>query len=140
MEALEYSKTTEDNHFMQLARSQSGLSTDLRRPIGAVVVINSKVVGFGSNQATVRWSWLQRFHVKHCFRKILGIRTHNFYFVCPGCALFRNHAEARAMRDVDPFWLPFRVPAEVYLYGHRYCCAKCEDSMLKFGITKVYTL
>lgn len=140
MGALEYKKTDENNYFMGLARTQSGLSTDLRRPIGSIIVKDSVVVGFGSNQATLRWSWLQRWHRMYCVRKILGIRTHNFYFVCPGCALFRNHAEARAIRDVGSLFYFTRPPYEMYLYGHTYCCSRCEESMIKLGITKVYTL
>lgn len=140
MEALEYKKTTEDNYFMGLARTQSGLSTDLRRPIGSVIVKDSVVVGFGSNQATLRLGWLQRWHRTRCIRKILGIRTHNFYFVCPGCALFRNHAEARAIRDMVATVGHVSQPYEIYLYGHTYCCSKCEEKMLKLGIKTVYTL
>ncbi len=136
---MEYVKTDQNGFFMRLARTTSGLSTDLRRPIGCVIVKDSVAVGFGSNQATLRWSWLQRWHKKRCLRKVLGIRTHNWYFVCPGCALFRNHAEARAIRDSWPVW-SIDGGAELYLYGHTYCCGKCEDRMKRFGITKVYTL
>jgi len=140
MEAVVYSKANPNNdYFMAIAETQASLSTDLRRPIGCIVVLEGKIIiGYGSNQASIRWAWLQRFHVKHCFRKLIGIKKHAFYWICPGCALFRNHAEVRAIRSCS------RVDrtgkrVEMYMHGHDYCCERCVQEIKRFGIIKVHT-
>lgn len=133
---IKYVKISRGWPMMELARVHSRQSTDLRKPIGSVVVKDGVVVGMGSNQATIRCPWVQNWHKTHCVRKILGIKTHDWYFICPGCALFKNHSESQAVRNVNPQLGPY----ELYLYGHYYCCYSCERKLLKHNVKRVYTL
>lgn len=140
MEAPEYKRVVlpMDSVFMWNAEKESHFSTDLRRPIGCVIVNAGDIVGHGSNQATVRWAPLQRFHVKHCVRKLLGIKRHAFYWLCPGCALFRNHAEVRAINTVHRL-SNVSAPVDMYLWGHSFCCDRCLDAAKRLGVRHIYT-
>jgi len=122
--------------YFNLAKEESKLSTDLRRPIGVVIVNNFKVIGRGSNQATIKWKWLINWHKNHCLRKIIGIKGHVLYWVCPGCALYRNHAEIRAIRSIKDKKITGLV--DMFMYGHNEYCNNCEVEIKKFNINKVY--
>ena len=122
--------------YFNLAKRESFLSTDLRRPIGVVIVNNFKVIGRGSNQATIRWRPLNVLHKKYCLRKLLGIKTHTMYWLCPGCALYCNHAEVRALRSIKD--KKISGITDMFMYGHDEYCDKCEVEIKKFGINKVY--
>lgn len=122
--------------YFNLAKEESKLSTDLRRPIGVVVVNNFKVIGRGSNQATIKWKWLIKWHKNHCLRKIIGIKKHILYWLCPGCALYRNHAEVRAIRSIKDKNITGLI--DMFMYGHDEYCDECEVEIKKFNVNKVY--
>ena len=122
--------------YFNLAKEESKLSTDLRRPIGVVIVNNFKVIGRGSNQATIKWKWLINWHKKHCVRKIIGIKKHILYWLCPGCALYRNHAEVRAIRSIKDKNITGLI--DMFMYGHDEYCDECEVEINKLNINKVY--
>jgi len=123
--------------FLDLAKKESELSTDLRKSIGVVIVdtVTGNVVGHGSNQATLKFKWLINWHKKNCLRKIFKTPKNKFYWFCPGCALYRNHAEARAIRSLCEIQPENNL--ELFLYGHTYCCENCLKQISKYNITKL---
>jgi deoxycytidylate deaminase len=54
--------------------------------------------------------------------------------LCPGCST-DFHAEANLIKSVSEKFL--LDGAEVYMYGHFWCCESCWYKMEKAGITKV---
>ncbi len=68
-----------------------------------------------------------------CNRKKLGIPTGQRYELCPGCDP-HHHAEAAALRKAteNP------SGADLYLYGHWWCCESCWTKMIAAQIQNVY--
>jgi deoxycytidylate deaminase len=137
---MKYIQITKDNFFINQARLESLNSTDLRKSIGVVITADGYIIGRGSNQATFTWKWLQRFHVKHCIRKMFHMKRHDFYWLCPGCALFKNHSEIRAINNINSIntFTNTSKGADIYIFGHNCCCERCLDKMVKVGIKKIY--
>ena len=129
----------ENDGFMRAAiRTRNEHSTDLNHPTGAVVVLDGKIIGWAANQSALRNKKLLELHKKGwCVRKLLKIPSGQRYWLCPGCASFRHHAEARAMKDALTR-APSLTGADMYLYGHWWCCKPCWSMMIKVGIKNVY--
>jgi len=130
-----------DNPFMQAAQGVANeLSTDLNQPTGAVVVLDGKIVGKFANQSALKNKRLLELHKNGwCVRRLLKVPTGQKYWLCLGCASFKHHGETGATRDAL-----LRNPeidgAELYLYGHWWCCKPCWNEMEKAKIGKVYLL
>lgn len=127
------------NKFMEEAQSiRNSFSTDAGHPTGAVVVLNGRVIGRGANKSAFKSKILIDFHKKYiCIRRILKIKSGEKYWLCPGCASSIHHAETRAVKDAF-HKNGSAKDADLYLYGHWWCCKPCWDSMIKHGIKKVY--
>lgn len=127
------------NPFMAEAkRVREQESTEKNYSTGAVVVLDSKVVGKAGNQAALKNKTLQEFHrTKLCLRKLLKIPSGQKYWVCPGCAKHQHHAEWGAVRNALKNVKDISG-ADLYLYGHWWCCKPCWDSMIAAGIRDVY--
>jgi deoxycytidylate deaminase len=124
-------------------------STDVQHPTGAVVVKNGVTIGRGANQSALKNKKLLDFHKnKFCVRRFLKIPSGQKYWLCPGCASCKQHAESRAVRDAlkasnagSFSGKPGSRPtdgANLYLYGHWWCCKPCWDNMIAAGINKVF--
>lgn len=101
-------------------------SLDTAHQTGAIIVKDDKIIGAGANGS--------KLHINlGCIRKKLHIKTGTKYFLCPGCAP-KNHAEQTALKSckLDP------KDADLYLWGHWWCCQSCWQSMIKSGIKNVY--
>lgn len=120
----------EDDPFMRQARRVAEeRSLDRDWPTGAVVVKDGKVIGRGANGS--------EYHRQYgCRRKELGIKTGERYDLCEGCDP-KNHAEQLAIENVLATG-PGPVGAEVYLWGHWWCCESCWQVMIDAGIKNVY--
>lgn len=131
MEALD------DNYFFEKAKLVSNYATDLRRPIG-IVIVDSKnvIIGHGSNQATIPLFGIPKLHKKYCLRKIFKTPKNRWYWFCPGCALFRNHAEVRALRSIKGP-ISQRGELRMYMYGHSYCCKVCLKEIARYNNIKI---
>lgn len=117
------------------------LSTDLNHATGAVVVLNGSVIGRGANQSALKNRRLLEMHKNGlCVRRILKVPSGHGYWLCPGCSSFRHHAETRAVKDALSRTAPHGtiVGADLYLYGHWWCCKPCWDIMISAGIRDVY--
>ncbi|MBT3349177.1 hypothetical protein HN954_04030 [bacterium] len=104
-------------------------SKDPEHPTGAVVVRDGKIIGRGANGSD--------FHEKNgCRRKKLGIPTGKNYELCPGCDP-KNHAEQTAIADVSARGKN-SAGADLYLWGHFWCCESCWEKMIENGIRDVF--
>lgn len=120
----------QDNEFMQAAKAYAQAhSLDDAVPTGSVVVKDGKIIGRGANGSN--------YHKTHpCRRVQLGIPTGQQYELCEGCHP-KNHSEPRAVTDAlaknhDP------QGADLYLWGHWWCCEPCWNAIHEAGIKDVY--
>lgn len=127
-----------DRFMAEAMNERNNFSTDLNHPTGAVVVLNGNILGIASNQSALRNNTLIDLHKNYfCIRKILKIKSGEKYWLCPGCASSSHHAEYRAVKDAIKKSKNIEG-ADLYLYGHWWCCKSCWDSMIKAGIKDVY--
>lgn len=106
-------------------------SLDSAVKTGSVVVQTDKIIGRGANGSD--------YHKTHeCERVKQGIPTGQGYELCEGCSP-KNHSEPRAIADAiaqgnNP------NGADLYLWGHWWCCESCWGAIEDAGITQVYLL
>jgi len=122
-----------DNPYMQAAKAYARKhSLDKTMPNSSIIVLNGAVVGQGANGSD--------YHEKHgCERVRLGIPTGQGYELCEGCSP-KNHGEPRAIANARKNGVTNLHGAELYLWGHWWCCEPCWNGMLAAGITEVYLL
>ncbi len=120
------------NEFMKEAREYARLhSLDKTVPTGAVVVKSGVIVGRGANGSN--------YHDTHvCERVRLKVPTGQGYELCEGCHP-KNHAEPRSITDAISQGKDI-AGADLYLWGHWWCCRWCYESMMNAGIKTIYLL
>lgn len=117
----------EDNQFMARAREiWNSHDRYCKQPTTTVVVKDGIIIAEGKNGGenppTV------------CQRKVLGCKTGEGYKLCPGCDP-KNHAEPSALNRLTQ---NEAHGADLYLYGHWWCCEPCWKVMINSDINKVY--
>lgn len=119
----------------------TSLSTERRHPTGAVVVKNGEIIGKHGNQAGFKHKTFQYWHDKKhiCVRYWIGAKSGTLYWICPGCASFSSHGEQMAIKDAQKLGNDTKG-ADLYLYGHWWCCEPCWNAMTEAGIKDVYLL
>ena len=120
----------EDNPFIRAARECAlAHSLDERQKTGSVVVKNGRIIGQGANGSD--------YHRTHgCERARRGIPTGERYDLCEGCSP-KNHSEPKALAAARVADLDTRG-ADLYLWGHWWCCRPCWDAMIDAEIQNVY--
>ena len=114
----------------EVARDES---LDPKMPVGSVIVKDGKIIGRGANGST----WHE---TNGCERKRLGIPTGQGYDLCEGCSP-ANHSETKAIADaLQKLEADDLRGAEMYLWGHWWCCQDCWKVMQGAGINEVYLL
>ena len=127
-----------DSFMAEAKRVRDEDSTERNHPTGAVVVLVGVIIGKAGNQAALKNKKLQEFHKNGlCMRRLLHIPSGQKYWLCPGCAKCENHAEWSSVRDALKRKDNIRG-ADLYLFGHWWCCKPCWDSMIAAGIRDVY--
>lgn len=121
-----------DNAFMQAASEYAKeCSLDKAKPNASVLVKEGSIIGRGANGSD--------YHLHHeCERVKQKILTGERYDLCEGCHP-KNHSEPKAILNAkqngfDP------NGADIYLWGHWWCCKPCWDKMIEAGINDVYLL
>lgn len=139
-EGREIKYVPEDNVFMQAARRAcEEIATDINRPTGAVLVKDGKIISRVGNRAPITNRKLIELHGRgYCIRRMLKVKTGSKYWLCPGCCAPKYHSEWSAVREAGK--LIDARGADVYLWGHWWCCKPCWDAMIKGGIRDVYLL
>lgn len=114
------------------------LSTDKNHPTGSIIVKDGKIIGIGANQSAIKNKFLLNLHKNYiCIRKILKIKSGEKYWLCPGCASSRMHAEPRSISNAKKKGID-TVGSDMYHWGHWWCCKPCWDAMIDAGIKDVY--
>jgi deoxycytidylate deaminase len=121
-----------DNDYMQLALDFAREhSLDKTMPNSSVIVRDGAVLGIGANGSD--------YHEKHgCERVRLGIPTGQGYELCEGCSP-KNHGEPRAIADATQKGNDTQG-ADLYMWGHWWCCEPCWKAMQNAGIKTIYLL
>lgn len=120
------------NEFMSRAKEFARLhSLDKVMPTGSVIVKNGKVIGEAANGTD--------YHNNHvCKRVELKIPTGQGYELCEGCH-YKNHSEQRAIKMATDNGYDVKG-ADLYLWGHWWCCRWCRENIIKSGIKTVFLL
>lgn len=121
-----------DNPFMIEAKAYAKEnSLDEVMPNASLLVKDSIVIGRAANGSD--------YH-KHneCERIKRNIPTGQGYELCEGCHP-KNHSESKAIKDAlgqnhDP------EGADLYLWGHWWCCEPCWNAIIEAGVRDVYLL
>lgn len=104
---------------------------ELQQPNGVVVVKEGVIIGRGSIG--------MNYHFENgCERIKHNMPTGVGYDLCPGCS-YENHGEANAIKDVAAHGKDAH-DADLYLWGHWWCCEPCWKKMIDAGISNVYLL
>ncbi|PID70741.1 hypothetical protein CSB37_01495 [bacterium DOLZORAL124_38_8] len=119
-----------ENPFLQAAKKAAETeSLDPNFPTGAVLVQNETIIGQGANGS--HW------HQQHgCERKRLSSKTGEDYELCEGCHP-KNHAEQKAIKNAQKQGHSTNG-ADLYLWGHWWCCHSCWEKMIENKIRHVY--
>jgi deoxycytidylate deaminase len=119
-----------DNPFMQEAKTYAQEnSIDDSVQTGSVIVKNDTVIGRGANGS--------EYHRTHgCERVKRGIPTGEGYELCEGCHP-KNHSEPRAIADAQKDGHDTHG-ADLYLWGHWWCCEPCWRAIIAAGVAHVY--
>ncbi len=122
----------EGNPFMQEARDFAlSHSLDDAVKTGSVVVKGGAVIGRGANGSD--------YHKTHvCERVARGVPTGHGYELCEGCHP-KNHSEPRAIEDAEKNGTS-ALNADLYLWGHWWCCEPCWSAIIEAGIDNVFLL
>lgn len=117
---------------MREAREYARLhSLDHAVPTGSIVVKDELILGRGANGSS--------YHAEHgCERVRRGVPTGHGYELCEGCSPV-NHCEPRAIADAIARG-GATVGADLYLWGHWWCCEPCWRAIIEAGIDHVYLL
>lgn len=124
--------TSADNEYLVLAKEFAReFSLDKNMPNASVIVRDGQVLGIGANGSN--------YHDNNgCERVRQDIPTGQGYELCEGCHP-KNHGEQSAINNTLAQYPDLDLNgAEVYLWGHWWCCESCWQAMLAQGITKVY--
>jgi deoxycytidylate deaminase len=147
-----YQLLPDDNEFIQKAK-QAAIKYSLTSvfPIGIVAEKNGKILaeagnGNGYHEANLETPG----HRKGCIRRFLNdereregkakFKGGEGFELCPGCHT-DSHAEANLIkitRNQNNY--NELKDANIYMYGHFWCCKPCFEKMLSAGIKNVRTL
>jgi deoxycytidylate deaminase len=121
-----------ENLYMKIARTWAfAHSLDKTMPGAAVIVKTGRIISIGANGSD--------YHNTHpCERILHGSKTGEDYQLCEGCHP-KNHSEHTAIRDAKNRGNDTRG-ADLYLWGHWWCCKPCWDVMIAADIANVYLL
>ena len=120
-----------ENEFMQQAKQMADEnSACVWWPTGAVVVRGDEIIGRASNSGA--WQPI-------CPRVQNDCPTGEGYHFCKDVCQQTGHSELGAVDNTvelgnDP------NGADLYLFGHWWCCQPCWDRMIEHGIKNVYLL
>lgn len=119
---------SERNFFIKEAKKICEKEGCIAHPTGAVLVKNKKIIGKGSNAAR---------KIKTCPRILKKSKTGQHYYLCRKICFQEGHAEAMAIKNAKEKKEKIKG-ADLYLYGHWWCCKSCWNKMIDEKIKNVY--
>ena len=99
-----------------------------KQSTGAVLVKEGKIIGQGSNAGR---------KAGVCPRVLRGSQTGQDYHFCKEYCAQEGHSEVMATKDAKNKGHETEG-ADLYLYGHWWCCQPCWDTMIEAKIDNVY--
>ncbi|HEV7702625.1 MAG TPA: deaminase [Candidatus Paceibacterota bacterium] len=120
------------NPYMAEAKEYARLnSLDKSMPNASIIVKDNKIIGRGTNGST--------YHDTHiCERVKKNIPTGQGYELCEGCHP-KNHGEPKAVKNAKDLGND-TDGADLYMWGHWWCCESCWSAMISAGIKNYYLL
>ncbi len=115
-----------DEYFMQVAQLVSQRSTCLRRPVGAIVVKNKRILTTGYNGAPRN---LRHCLEVGCLRDQLGVTSGERHELCRGV-----HAEQNAIIQSSVFGLSVEGGT---LYTTTFPCVLCSKLVINAGLVEI---
>ena len=115
-----------DEYFMQITRQVATRSTCLRRQVGALIVLDKRIIATGYNGGP---AGLAHCLDIGCLREQLGIPSGQQHELCRGI-----HAEQNAIVQAARFGLP--IDGSV-LYCTTQPCAQCAKMLINAGVVEV---
>lgn len=120
-----------DHEFMLAAKNQAdNFSACAWWPTGAVLVKDEKIIGSGANSGDLHF---------HCGRMEHNCATGTGYEYCQTLRNNLYHSEAACVNNALENNRNTNG-ADLYLFGHWWCCESCWDAMIKAGVRNVYLL
>lgn len=131
----------EENKYMQAAKEVALRESTDRKTSTGVVIVNERgeIVASAANQSALKNKFLLDTHSKWCIRKNCNIPSGQKYWMCPGCASAKYHAESYATKKAKKAGVNISG-CDLYLWGHWWACKDCWDAMIKAGIKNVYLM
>lgn len=121
-----------DNIYIKIAKEFAlKNSLDKVMPNASILLKQNEVIAMAANGSD--------FHKNNiCQRIVLKMPTGQGYELCEGCHP-KNHSEAKAIRQSN---IENRNPqdADLYLWGHWWCCEPCWQEIEKAKIRNVFLL
>lgn len=115
-------------------------ATDRRYPSGSLIVQGGEVIGRGALRSRLKSKKLIKLHQDGwCIRGMLKIKSGTKYWLCPGEATPKNHSEPEAIKNAKDLGNDTNG-ADLYLWGHWWCCEPCWRAMISAGIKNVYLM
>ncbi|MFA6306343.1 MAG: deaminase [Patescibacteria group bacterium] len=118
----------EDNQFMIEAKKMAETTGCSKQPTGAVIVKNGIIIGRGCNAGK---------KIEVCPRVLNGSKTGEDYHYCKEVCLQTGHSEVTSTNNAKANGQDSK-DADLYLYGHWWCCKNCWDTIIKARIKNVY--
>lgn len=119
-------RPSNDEYFMKMAYLASERSTCLRRKVGAVIVIDKRVLTTGYNGAP---KGLPHCEETGCLREQMNVPSGQRHELCRGV-----HAEQNAIIQAAVFGVSVKG-ASIYITN--YPCSVCAKMLLNAGITEI---
>lgn len=118
-----------DKFFIEIANTCANQSTCLRRKVGAVLVLNNRIISTGYNGAPSRTTHCKS---KGCLREKLDIPSGERHEICVGA-----HAEANAIVTAAKHGIAIDGAT---LYCTTFPCSQCAKLIINSGIKEVFYL
>lgn len=119
---------SEDNEFMLAAKKATEGTGCRKQPTGAVLVKNGKILMSATNASRT---------VGVCPRVLKGSKTGTDYHFCKEVCGQDGHSEKMVVEKARQKGIETKG-ADVYLWGHWWCCQPCWDAMQSGEIANVY--
>jgi len=128
-----------DNPFIVEAKEFARQNNTIRHVGAALVVKDGRIIGRGSAGAGYHGELDPTTGKERgCTREKMNVPTGTGYELCEGCA-YKYHSEALAIADAKNNGGDTQG-ADLYLWGHWWCCEPCWNAMKEAGIKDVYLL
>lgn len=128
-----------DNPWMAAAKEFARENHTVRHIHAIVLVKDGQIIGRGSIGGGYHGEIAEETGAKRgCIRERLNVPTGTHYDLCPGCG-YEFHSEPSSIRDAKASGADVQG-ADIYFWGHWWCCEPCWKVMIAEGIRDVYLL